>query len=236
MHISKNIIGLSLLVAVTACGGGAKTASDVDKAECDAVAAKLQAVDDSMKAEGAGPDKLGPTLAKLSADLKADPIKSPELNTAVAELSKGADALATKIKEMGPTFEAIKNVAAELDVWQNNVQEAAAAYDAACAKGPKDECEKVNNSISQVPRLEGDDFGSYANALEKFLKEQEKTVVKDPEVSARFTNMMKVLGQAIAPMRKMIGLVETAETIDPVSKDVKIKANKVREICGLPKK
>jgi hypothetical protein len=250
MRIFKSILPALLFVAAAGCGGstppvksgddGAGAASsgstDGKQAECDAIGVKFKEIDDTVKgAKGMAAGRaLGPALQKLSKELKESPMKTPGLDKTTAELATEADSFAGKLKEMIGVFEEMEKIGVGLQDWQKKVEQVAEAFDVACSKAPKAECESLSKQVTKIPQLEGDDFASYSKELESFIATTSKVPVKDAQLKKSLDAMLSVLGESVKPMRRLAELAQEPAKLDPEADKLKAKFNAVREMCGMP--
>jgi hypothetical protein len=224
-------------------GADASASKDAPKLspECESIGAKMKAVDaakqgDEKRTVAQSTKALATALEKLSADLEKENIATPDLKTAVGELATEAKGFATTTKGMTPTFDEMDKVAQSFDPWQKKVAAAAAEYDKACEKGPKEECEKIGAELQKVPQLEGSKFGEYATALEAFTKTVDGLKPKDAKVKSTLAAMNGALKEGIAPSRKMATLLSEVKKLDAAGEQLRTKVNRVRTLCGLPAK
>lgn len=249
MHLVNKTIVALLFVAAAGCGGSTPNpksggdggaadsgAADGKQAECSAIEKQLKQIDDAVKGQKgmAAGRALTPALESMSKEFRQSPPKTPGLDKATAELVTEADAFAAKLKEMNAVFEEMEKINVGLEEWQKKVEKAAEDFDIACGKAPKDECEALSKRVTQIPHLEGNDFGGYANDLDKFVKTMGEYKVANPSLDKATKNMLAVLGEAGKPFRRLSELTEEPKKLDPAAAQVKAKFNQVREICGLP--
>jgi len=240
-------LALVPLLLVAACGGAspepksaddAKTESAQKPPECDAIGAKMMAVDDRPQGQGPADEmrSLAGALDKLSTGLKDEPIETPDLRAAVSELSAEAQSFAGKVRDMSGTFDEMQGITVKLRAWEQNVTITANAFDATCSKSAKAECETLGQELQKIPRLEGEKFAEHAKALESFIGVMEKQKVKDAKLKADLGAMLSALKEGIPHMRRLSTLLEEPKKLDPAAAELKSKVNRVRVLCGLPPK
>lgn len=251
MHLLNKTVVALIFVAAAGCGGstpnpksggeagGGATesgAADGKQAECSSIKKKLDEIDEAVKGQKgmAAGRALTPALEKMSKELRESPPKTPGLDKATAELVTEADSFAAKLKEMNAVFEEMEKINVSLETWQKNVEKAAEDFDAACAKAPKDECEAMSKRVTQIPHLEGNDFGKYANDLDTFVKSMNDSEVKNAGLKVALKKMLAVLSEAGKPFRRLDELMAEPKKLDPAAGQMKAKFNQVREICGIP--
>jgi hypothetical protein len=255
MHLIRNSLIAFFFVAAAGCAGSTPTAKTSDggpgtsesappdegsadgkQAECNMIKAQFDAMDDAAKgAKGAAIGrKLSPALEKMAKTFRQSPPKTPGLDKATAELVTEADALTVKLKELEAAFAEMEKVNEDLKGWQANVEKSAEEFDRACSKADKAECESMSKRVTQVPELEGDQFGKYANDLERFVRSMEMYEVSNVGLRTAWKKMLSVLGDGVKPMRRLGELLEEPKKLDPAASKLKSKLNQVREICGLP--
>jgi hypothetical protein len=263
MHLQRKSLLVFLFVAVTGCAGstpGAKTsdggatgsdngaaggkasdggAADGKQAECSGVEEQFKQLDEAAKSakgsKGTGVGRvLAPAVDKLAKHFKDSPPKTPGLDKAIAELVTEAESFSGKLKAMDVAFAEMEEVNTTLKTWQGNVEKSADAFDTACAKAPKDECESMSKRVARIPQLDGDEFGKYANDLERFVTTMDMYEVTNTGLRKALKDMLAVLKDGVKPMRRLDQLLEEPKKLDPAVGQMKAKMNQVREICGLP--
>lgn len=250
MRLFKQTIVAVLVVVASGCGSSTPNAKSADgggdvvtgsapngkQAECSAVEKKFAQIDEAVKgARGAAAGRaLVPALEKMSKEFKETPPKTPGLDKATAELVTEADSFVIKMKEMNVVFEEMEKINKVLESWQTKVEKVAEEFDVACSKAPQDECEAMNQRVSKIPHLEGDEFGGYAKDLDRFVKATGEYEVQNPGLRTALKNMLSVLAEAVKPMGRLGELMQEPKKLDPAAGQLKSKLNQVREICGLP--
>lgn len=254
MHLIRKSLVTVFFVAVAGCAGStpnAKTSdagtegaesvpkdgasTDTKQAECNAVKAEFDAMDDAAKqTNGTAGTRLSRALEKMTKAFKESPPKTPGLDKATAELVTEAEAVTAKLKELEVVFAEMEKVNEELKVWQSNVEKSAEEFEQACTSAGKAECDKLNAQVSQVPQLEGDQFIKYADELEPFVRNTEKSEVSNANLRAALKKMLAAFGTGVKPMRRLGQLSAETQKLDPAAGKLKAKLNQVREICGLP--
>ncbi len=217
-------------------GGASETDVDVKQAECNAVENKFKQIDEAVKGvKGAAAGKaLVPALEKMAKEFKESPMKTPGLDKATVELTTEADSFTAKMKELNAAFDEMEKVNAVLQTWQTKVEKVAEEFDVACGKAPKEECEAMGKRVTNIPNLEGDGYGKYADELERFVKTTGEYEIKDAGLRTSTKNMLGVLSEAVKPMRRLDELMTDVKKRDPGAAQLKAKFNQVREMCGLP--
>lgn len=255
MHLMRNSIVAFFFVAVAGCAGSTPTAktgdagtgasdsatagggsADNKEAECNTVKAEFDAIDEAAKgAKGmAAGRKFSPALEKMAKTFKTSPPKTPGLDKATVDLVSEAEAFSAKLKSLEVVFTEMEKVNEELKGWQSNVEKSAEDFDRACSKADKEECDSMSKRVTQVPELQGDQFGKYANDLERFVRTMEMYEVSNAGLRTALKKMLSVLGDGVKPMRRLDELLEEPKKLDPAAGQLKAKFNQVREICGLP--
>ncbi|MRG95385.1 hypothetical protein [Polyangium spumosum] len=233
-----------LFLLVVACGGSpaqdTKTAADANgkPPECEAVGARMKAVDDRPAGKGPAEEmrSLAGALVKLAGELKNEPIETPDLRTAVDELAAEAESFGGKVQAMGGTFDEMQQITVDLGAWEKKVTATANAFDQTCETGPKAECETIGRELQTIPRLEGEKFAEHAAALETFIAAMKKLQVRDTKVKSSLSAMLGALEEGVPSMRRLSALLAEPKKLDPAAQELKTKVNRVRTICGLPPK
>lgn len=220
----------------TSDGGASETDVDVKQAECNAVENKFKQIDEAVKGvKGAAAGKaLVPALEKMAKEFKESPMKTPGLDKATVELTTEADSFTAKMKDLNAAFDEMEKVNAALQTWQTKVEKVAEEFDVACGKAPKEECEAMGKRVTNIPNLEGDGYGKYADELERFVKTTGEYEIKDAGLRTSTKNMLGVMSEAVKPMRRLDELMSDVKKRDPGAAQLKAKFNQVREMCGLP--
>lgn len=245
---TRNALVLAPFLLLAACGGGgtpdpktpagASAEGAAKPPECDAVGARMKAVDDRPEAKGPADEmrSLAGALERLSGDLKKEPVETPDLKTAVDELAAEAASFGGQVKSMAPTFDEMEKITESLGAWEKKVTSTANEFDAACKKGPEAECERIGKELQTIPRLQGEKFAEHAAALESFIAAMDKLSVKDAKLKSSLGAMLGALKEGIPPMRRLSSLLAEPKKLDPAGAELKAKVNRVRTICGLPPK
>jgi hypothetical protein len=251
MHLFDKAIVALIFVTAAGCGGSTtnpKTgedvvvaesgASDSKKAECSAVEKNFNELDEAGKGKKglARGRALTPALEKMSKEFKQSPPKTPGLDKATAEMVVEADLFAAKMKELIAIFDEMEQINVSLQAWQTKAEKSGEDFDNACSKAPKDECEAMGKRVTNIPHLEGDEFGRYANELEKFVKAAGEFEVANPGLEKAWKNMLSVLAEPVKSFRRLAELTDESKKVEPPTAQLKAKFDQVREICGLPER
>jgi hypothetical protein len=249
MHLFKNAFVAVLFVAAAGCTGStpnAKTgdggttdsaASEDKRAECSVVESKFKQLDDARngaKGSSAAGRSIVPALEKMSKEFKEAPMKTPGLDKATVELVTEADSFVAKMKEMNPAFDEIEQVNQVLLAWQTKLEKASEEFDMACSKAPRAECDAMGQRVTNIPHLDGHEYGSYADAMEKFLKVAGEYDIADAGLRTSWKTLLSVLGEATKPMHRLAELWDELKKREPPVAQLKAKLNQVREMCGIP--
>jgi len=251
MHPIMRAFVAVLFVSVAGCAGNPPNAKSGDagvpvtgsvapdgkQTECNAVESKFKQLDDATKG-AKGPVAAGralvPALEKISNEFKAAPLKTPGLDKATVELVTEADSFVAKMKEVNAVFDELEQVNTVLLAWQTKVEKASEDFDTACSKAPKGECDAMGQRVTNIPQLEGNEYGRYADALEKFIKVAGEYEVADSGLRTSWKTLLSVFGEAVKPMRRLAELWDELKKREPPVTQLKAKLNQLREMCGLP--